>query len=167
MTVSQIIFGVLIVVVLVGVSGYYGWSNFTQLRALRNQSLPDEEMQWERRKAWRRLISCGLTFVLAVLFVGLLTVYEPEAQKLAEEREAFAQGQAPPFTDPEKNLIRAWLGLVIALLLVLLAVVVLAGTDLWATRRYALRQFRKLQEDRRAMIARQTTRMRQERNGHG
>jgi hypothetical protein len=50
---------------------------------------------------------------------------------------------------------------------VLFVVLVLAGIDVWATRRYAITQFRKIQTDRRAMIERQVIKMRQERNGHG
>jgi hypothetical protein len=53
----------------------------------------------------------------------------------------------------------------VALLVVLLAVVVLAALDLLAIRRWGLRQFRKLQADRRAMIERQASRLRQGRNG--
>ena len=43
---------------------------------------------------------------------------------------------------------------------------VLAALDLLAIRRWGLRQFRKLQADRRAMIERQAARLREGRNGH-
>jgi len=36
--------------------------------------------------------------------------------------------------------------------------------DLWSTRRYGFRQLRRRPADRRAMIERQATRLRQERN---
>lgn len=164
---SEIVFGSCLVVVLVTLSLLVGRRQILQLRKLRTQALPDEEMRWERRKAWRRLVSSALLFLLAALFVGLLVAYEPEAGRLADEREAFEQANAPPFTPEQRVFLRVWGGLVLAILLVLLAVVFLAGVDLWATRRYAFRQFRKLQADRRAMVERQAQRMRQERNGHG
>src|SRR5262245_15118436 len=122
-------------------------------------------MRWESRKAWRRLISSGLTFVMALLLGGLLAFYEADAKRLADERDGVEPGTE--LTADQKTFVRKWVGLVIALLVVLFTVVVLAGVDLWATRRYALGQYRKLQADRRAMIERQTSRMRQERNGLG
>lgn len=164
---SEIVFGSALVVFLLVVAVVLGWRQLGQLRRLRTQLLPDEEMQWEHRKAWRRLVSAGLLTVMAGLLAALLGFYEPAAGRLAEERAGFAEGEGPPMTDEQKTLVRVWIGLLIALLLVLLVVVGLAGVDLWATRRYGLRQFRKLQADRRAMIERQATRMRQERNGHG
>jgi hypothetical protein len=162
---SEIVFGTVLVVVLVLVSVVYGWRQLHQLRRLRASSLPDEEMRWESRKAWRRLVSSGLTFVMALLLAALLGFYESHAQRLADERDAVAPGTE--LTAEQKVFVRKWIGLLIALLAVLFTVVLLAGVDLWATRRYARRQFRKLQADRRAMIERQATRLRQERNGHG
>ena len=48
----------------------------------------------------------------------------------------------------------------------LLTVLALAAVDLFSTRSYARQAYRKLQADRRAMIERQVTRLRGERNGH-
>jgi hypothetical protein len=162
---SQIIFGSALVAALAVLSVVIGWRQVGALRRLRGQSLPDEEQRWERRKAYRRLVSSGLTMVMAVLLAVLLAFYEPAAQRLADERAAL--DPKPPFTQEETAFLRHWGGAWVALLLVLLAVVLLAAVDLWATRRYALRQYRKLQADRRAMIERQASRMRQERNGPG
>jgi hypothetical protein len=85
---------------------------------------------------------------------------------LAEQRDGLDADAAPEFTAEEKVFLRIWGGTWIALLLVLMLVLVLAAVDLLSTRRYALRQYRKLQEDRRAMVARQAKRMRRERNGY-
>ena len=161
---SEILFGSLLVAVLVLGSAYYGWKQLRQLRRLREQPPAEDEMRWEKRKAWRRLISSGLTFLMALLLGALLAFYENDAQRLADERDGVAPGTE--LTADQKDFVRKWVGLVIALLVLLFTVVMLAGADLWATRTYALRQFRKLQADRRAMIERQATRMRQERNGH-
>jgi hypothetical protein len=55
----------------------------------------------------------------------------------------------------------------IVLLVVLMAVVVLAGIDLWETRRRGLRERRKLLDDQRVMLRRQMTRWRRERDEPG
>jgi hypothetical protein len=164
----QIVFGTLLVAVLLFLSLFYAWRQVRALRALRQApELPPEEARYERTKAWRRLVSCGLTLALAALLAGLLTFLEDRAQELADRREAVAAGEEPPpLTPEERALARRWLWGWIVLLLVLLAVVLLAAVDLWATRRFGLRQYRKIQADRRAMIERQVSRLRGQRNGY-
>jgi hypothetical protein len=163
---SEIVFGSALAGGILALAVFIGWRQVVLLRKLRGQSLPEDEMRWESRKAWRRLVSAGLLLVIAALLGSLVGFYEPEAQRLADERAAVGS-DGPPMTEEQKTFVRLWGGLVIALLLVLLALVALAGVDLWATRLYGLRQFRKLQADRRAMIERQAMRLRQDRNGHG
>lgn len=167
MSVSQIVFGSLLVLVLVGLSLFYGARQLTQLRRLREQEMADDEQQYERAKAWRRLLSSGLIMLLAVLLVVLLVWYEPGAQRIADEFQDYDRESAPAFTPEQTTFLRVWTGIVVAFLLVLLAVVLLAGVDLWSTRRFALRQYKRLQADRRAMIQRQSTRLRQDRDGPG
>ena len=158
----------LIIVVLLVMSVYYARHQVAALRRVRESpELPDEEAHYQRRKAYRRLISCGLLLLLATLLTALLTVYELPTGELAEQRKDFTAETAPPFTPEQKAMLRYWGWMWIALLLVLSAVLVLAAVDLLSTRRYALRQFRKLQADRREMIERQAKRMRRDRNGHG
>ena len=74
---SEILFGSLLVVVLVAVAIVLGVRQVRQLRLLRTQTLPDEEMHWERRKAWRRLGSAGLLFVIASLLVAQFGILAP------------------------------------------------------------------------------------------
>jgi hypothetical protein len=164
----QILFGALLVAALLGVAGYYSWRQVQALRLLRQApNLPADEARYSRYQIARRLVGCILMVVLAGLLAGVMIYLEGPAQQLAEERgAAHAAGQDPDFTPEEKNFVRLWGGLWIAILLVLLAVVLLAGYELWAVRRYGLREHRKIQADRRAMIARQVARLRQERNGH-
>jgi H+/gluconate symporter-like permease len=158
---SQIVFGVVLVLALLAVAGFFGWRQLLTLRRLRaDPYLPDEERSYERSKAYRRLVSSVLMLVLAVLLGCLLAFYETPAQQIADE-------DPPAFTPEQKLFLRIWGGSWVAFLLILMVVVLLAAADLWATRRYALRQYRKLQEDRRAMIERQAGRIRQERNGAG
>jgi ABC-type Fe3+ transport system permease subunit len=163
---SEIVFGSLLVVVLLVLAVAYGRSQWQALRRLRDDSsLPDEELRYERRKAKRRLASCALLLVMAVLLGVLLAVFGEGAQSMADRFGQEGPVAAENLPAEDRLFLRRWGGTLIAFLLALLAVLVLAALDLMETRRYGLRQYRKLQAERRAMIQRQTTRLRQERDG--
>ena len=156
------VFGALLIVI------YVGWHQVLSLRRLRQTpNLSGEEQHYERRKAQGRLLSSGLLLVLAALLTTLLVFYELPAGEIAAQRAGLDKETAPPPTAEEAAFLRVWGWLWITFLLVLTAVLLLAAIDLLSTRQFGLRQFRKLQADRRAMIERQARRMRQERNGHG
>jgi hypothetical protein len=157
----QTVSGALLVVALLSVSVYYGFRQVRELRGLRRApESPDEEARYRRRRAWRRLVGCGLMLLLAGLLTGALVYLEPPAQDIVD-RDVPA-----PATPGELDFLRHYVGYWIVIMLVLMAVVFLAAFDLWATRRWGLRQHRQIQADRRAMIERQVSRLRQERNGH-
>ena len=158
---SQIVFGSVLVAVLLLLSVYYGRRQLVVLRRLRNEALPGEEARHERAKAVRRLVSCGILLLLGLLLAGALLWLEPETQRIIE---GFKGEADPEYSDAQKQLLRIWGGAWVAILVLLLIVVGLAAVDLWSTRGHALRQFRKLQADRRAMIQRQTGRLREERD---
>ena len=61
---------------------------------------------------------------------------------------------------------RLYGGSVIVLLLLVLALIGVAGYEIFAIRRYSVQQMRRIQDERRAMIASETARLRRERNGH-
>ena len=151
---SEIVYGSLLVAVLLLLSSYFGWRQWLVLRRLRATPLPGEEAQYERRMAYRRLVSCGLTLSLGLLLAGALSLYDP----------AFMKIHADELEPDQRQMLRVWGGSWVAILLLLLVVVGIAALDLWSTRRHALQQFRKLQADRRAMIQRQSTRLREERD---
>ena len=157
---SQIVFGSVLVGVLLLLSVYYGRRQFVALRRLRNETLPGEESRHERAKAVRRLVACGVQLILGLLLAGILLWLEPETQRIID---GFKGEADPEYTDAQKQLLRVWGGAWVAVLVLLVIVVGFAAVDLWSTRGHALRQFRKLQADRRAMIARQTGRLREER----
>ena len=166
----QIIFGAVLIAALLFLALYYGWRQVVVLRRLRyNPDVPcGDERRYERRQAVGRLVNSVLLLVLAALLAGVMSYLEAPTRQLADERGAvIANGQEPPELTPEqRRLVRVWGWWWVVFLLVLLAVLVLAALDLWAIRRYGLRQYRKLQADRRAMIERQAARLRQDRNGH-
>jgi hypothetical protein len=159
----QIVSHALLVAVVLGVA--LGFAR-GQLRALRRLAatpeLPDAERHRQRGQVWRRLAGAGLLFVLAGMLAWSLLFLEDPAQRLADLRDAGVE-----LNDEQRGFRRYYTVFWIAFLLILLVLLVLAGYEAWSVRRYALREHRKLQADRRAMIQRQVNRLRRERDGSG
>ncbi len=148
-------------VILATFTGVRQWSNLRDLRF--RDELSREELNYRRGQARRRLWSAGLLLLLAVLLATIQTVLEKRRQEVIAERAVQLQsGESVPTSEPHRQFIRIYVGAWIALLVVLLAVVLLVGFDVWAIRRYALNQYRRLQADRRAMLERQVNRLRRE-----
>lgn len=165
---TQIIFGAILVLVLLSVAILYGVRQVIALRRLRQpEEMPLEERTHQHSQARRRLVTSLLMLVLGVMLASALIFLENPAHQLAQLREALeTQGEAPPLTPEQKVFARGYLIFWILFLIVLMAVVFLAALDFWATRRYGLSQHRKIIADRRAMIEREVSRLRRERNGH-
>jgi MFS family permease len=159
----QIVSGALLVAVLLGVAVGFAWSQARALRRLTaTPELPDDERRRQRGQAWRRLAGAGLLFVLAGMLAWALLFLEDPAQHLADLRDGGVE-----LNDEQRDFGRRYGAFWIAFLLILLVLLVLAGYEAWSVRRYALREHRKLQADRRAMIQRQVNRLRRERDGSG
>jgi hypothetical protein len=153
--------------VLLGVAFVFGWQQYVALRGLRNRpELPLAERRQQRGQAYRRLLTCGLLALLALLLAGAQLFLEERVDNLIDEQRAQAQEQGgeQPFTPEQRNFARFYGVYWIGCLVVLMAVVGLAGIDLWETRRRGLRERRKLLDDQRVMLRRQITRLRQERD---
>ncbi len=166
---TQILFGAVLVVALLFVAVFYTVRQILSLRRLREA----EEMQLEERaylhsRARRRLVTSLLMFLLGGMLLVDLLFLEVPAQQLADhQRERIEQeGDAPPLNAEQRSFARVYGWFFISFLLVLMIVVFMAALDYWATRRYGLRQHRKIIDDRRAMLEREISRLRQERNGH-
>ena len=166
---TEIIFGAVLVLVLFLLAILYGVRQIVYLRRPgAPEAMPSEERTYLLGRARRRLVMSVLLLLLGVMLAGALAYLEVPAGRLADEREAQAQqGDRAPLSPEQLPLARWFAGYWIVFLLVLMAVVFMAGLDVWATRRYGIRQHRKLMADRRAMIEREVARYRQERNGHG
>lgn len=165
---TQIIFGAVLVLVLLFVAVLYGVRQVISLRRLRQaEELPPDESTHLRSQARRRLITSLLMLLLGVMLAGDLIFLEVPAQQLADQRAAMEREADPtPFSPAQRTFARFYAGFFVLFLLVLMAVVFLAALDFWATRRYGLRQHRKLIADRRDMLEREVARLRQERNGY-
>jgi hypothetical protein len=163
---GQIVFGTALVVVLVGLAIFYGQRQLATLRRLRERmETSSEEDVYLHQQARRRLVNSVLMMLLAIVLVVFLVCLEGPMQRLVEEREKVAEGERVPLTPEQKSFAYLYYGFLIAFMLVLFAIVVIAAMDAWATRRFAVKQYRKLMEDRRDMIERQAARLRHERNG--
>ncbi len=168
MGLQQIIFGIILVLVLLIVAILYIVRQVLALRRLRAvEEMSLEERAYLHGRAQRRLITSLLLFLLGVMLAGALIYLEAPAQRLADEQAAKEQqGDTTPLAPEMRKFAQLYAWFWILFLLILMAVVFLAALDYWSTRRYGLRQHRKIIDDRRAMIEREVSRLRQERNGH-
>src|SRR5262245_47736976 len=138
------------------------------LRGLRDSQEPREDRYYLRNQALRRLFGCGLMICVAVLVAGwfLLDLHELTTQLVREGEAAAAREEKPEMTPEQKRGYTAASLYVILTLVVFLLLLVTAAIDVLAIRRYSRRHFDKINADRRAMIERQASRMRTQRNGH-
>jgi hypothetical protein len=164
----QIIFGVALVLVLLSVAILYIVRQIVALRRLRaTEEMALEEREYLHGRARRRLVTSLLLFLLGIMLAGALVYLEAPAQRLAEEQAAKEQqGDKTPLAPEKREFAQFYAWFWILFLLILMAVVFLAALDYWTTRRYGIHQHRKIIDDRRAMIEREVSRLRQERNGH-
>ncbi len=155
-------------VVLIAVGAYYLRKAIRNLRQTTPEfeMLPDER-DYLRRQAWRRIINSGLMFLLAAMMIGAYASgLQQRADEIGRERERAAiDGVKPPLTEEQREFGRLFGGVWVSMLVLLGLIVMFAGIDLIATRRYALTQLRRIQTDRRAMLQRQLARWREERGG--
>jgi hypothetical protein len=163
-TLTQILFTSLLILVLVGLAAYYAWRQVQALRGLRHSdNLPPEDRRYVRNQAWRRLACSALMLLFAGLLAGSFFI-EFRAQDLVNLGDAAQARNERPDLDPEQQRFFNFYTLYwVTALLVLLGIMGTALYDLLAIRRFGQRHFRKLQADRRAMIERQAERLRQER----
>ncbi len=154
----QIVFGVGLVIVLLALAGFFAWRQWETLRRLHlSTDLPADERRYTRNQAWRRLVCCGLMVVMAAL-LAISFVLEGPASEVVRQKQPLNPEQQKFFN----FYARYWL----VTLLVLMGMIALAAADLFAIRRYGRRQYRQIQEDRRAMIKEELARLRSRRNGH-
>jgi hypothetical protein len=166
---TKLAFASLLVVLLVGLAGYYAWRQVQTLRGLRgSENLPPEDRRYVRNQAWRRLVGCLLMALFAALLAGWFFLgLDARANELAQMGEAArAQAERPDMSPEQQRSLYFCMLYLIAALLVLLGMVCTAGFEFWAIRRFSLRHRRQIQADCRAMIERQVALLRSQRNGH-
>jgi NADH:ubiquinone oxidoreductase subunit 3 (subunit A) len=162
---------VMIVAVLIGLAGYFGIQQWRTIRRLKqSENLHPEDRRYHRRHAGRVFICCVLMMMVAGMVGGWYVLgLERSAAELG--REASGEVESPDHALNPNQQRSLWFFTVywVMAILLLLAMVYVAFMDLWAVRRFGLRQIRQLQADRRAMLERQIELLRAERiesNGH-
>jgi len=151
---QEIIFGVLLVLVLLGMGAYYGYRQVQSLRTLGPDSdMPVADRSHFRRQALRRLVCSVLMFVFAGFLVGWFFL----------SRELAAVPPPDPDRPTEHPLVRTITFYWIAALFVLFGLLALAVFDLIATARHGFRSSRLLENERRAELEAEVARIRRER----
>jgi len=159
MNLSEYIFGVTLVLILLGSAGYFAWRQKRTLRSLADPNmLTPEDRLYVHKQVRRRMLSSVLMVALAGMLIGWFFIGR-ELNQPAPPRPV--EGQAKP--DASVHLITLY---VIVALLILFGIVILAITDLMATARFGLRHQRRLENERREMLETQAAILRQQRNGN-
>jgi hypothetical protein len=165
---NQIAFTSLLIVVLLALAGFTVWREWlTWRRSERKIDLSPEDRLYVRWQVRRRLACAALMVLLAGLLALSFILEGPANQLVAQGEAARARGEWAPLDPEQERFFHLWGGFWIVALLVLLAIIILAGLDFLAIRRYGQRHMRQIQADRRAMIENQIARVRSQRNGHG
>jgi hypothetical protein len=155
----------LLVLVTLGVAGYFAWQQVRMLRALPSRKdLAPVDRTYFHRQGWRRLVGCVLLLVVAIMLsswylFGIDAKFDELRDVLQAQRAAGEVGLHPEQEQAKRFFAYYW----IAVLLLLLTIVSLAGIDLNAIRRYAARHSRQIREDRRAMLERELANFRRDR----
>src|SRR5580700_527021 len=137
---------VILVAILLGVAGYFGWR---QVRALRGLLRPDElgsgDRRYLRAQAYRRLFCSFLMVVLAGMLSGWLLFLDGRYRELFPPKDGPAAVQMDPVEQEDFGRLFTVYWMVV--LLVILAMMALAIIDFVAIARYGLSQHRRLQAD--------------------
>jgi hypothetical protein len=165
---GQIVFGGLLVIILVALAGFYSWRQIRVLSGLGDaEDLSLEDRRYAHRQAWRRIACSVLMVVMAGLIAGHYSLEDRARQFIAEGEASRQRGEKRELSPEEQQFLRSYYTYWIITLVVLLAIIGLAGIDFLAIRRYGRRHYRQIQADRRAMIEDELARLRTQRNGRG
>jgi hypothetical protein len=157
----ELVAGTFLIVVLIGVVGYFSRQELRNLRRVRTDpAASPEEQQRARNRTWRRLALGALLLVLAVQLLG-------EFQLEIMRRQLMPEGEEPleTLSAEQRSFARMYTYYWIVFLLLLMAVLFIAGYDLWSLRRWSLAEHRRLNSDRREMIKEEVALYRRQRNG--
>jgi hypothetical protein len=168
---SEQLLAVVIVTVLVGLAGYFGWQQVRAIKRLRQtENLHPEDRRYHRLHAGRVFICCVLMIMVAGMVGGWYILgFEGSARDLGQQATDQPANSDHLLDAAQKRSLTFFTVYWVLAILLLLAMVYVAFLDLWAVRRFGLRHMRQLQADRRAMLERQIALLRAERaesNGH-
>jgi ABC-type Fe3+ transport system permease subunit len=160
-TISYVVFAAVLIVILLTFAAYSGWKQWQVLReANADSTLSPEDLKYFRRQAGRRLICACLMIALAGVLIGSF-FFEERARDVANRvQEARDRGEEASPEDRRFGDFYAtvWIGALLALL----GLILMAGMDYVAIRRYGRRHYQIIQAERRAMIQEELKRYRRE-----
>jgi hypothetical protein len=162
---DELIFGIVLVVILLGVSAYFSRQQWLTLKRLRTES-PEkiEDRHFLRAQAYRRLVCCGLMVLFAGLLVGSWFL-EPEYQRLIHDPRPTDE-PAPKLHPDDRFFLRFFTFYWVFALLVMVALFFVAFFDLRAILREGYRKHRQLREAQKAVLEEEVRQYRKEGNGH-
>jgi hypothetical protein len=157
-----------IVIVLIGLAGYFGWQQLRAIQRLKQtENLHPEDRHYHRLHAGRVFICCVLMIMVAGMVGGWYVLgLASNLGELGHQAAGQPVNSDQHLDAAQKRSLTFFTVYWILAILLLLAMVYVAFMDLWAIRRFGLRHMRQLQADRRAMLERQIALLRSERNGH-
>ena len=140
-------------------------SGVLQVRGLRRlaarKHVPSDELTYFRSRYRRRLLTGTILVVIGGLIAGsYLSGMERQADELkpepqpADVADAGPAAEKPEMTPEQKRFVRFWGAYWIIVVVLVFALLVLAVTDAWATRRYWLARLRQLREDHQTKLRR-------------
>lgn len=157
---------VLLILLLLGLAGYFAWRQFQTLYTLKTaRGLPADETHYARRQAFRRLFCSGLMVILAGFLFGWFFVESNYREMMRQVEARDVEDRAVGRTEEEKQFVREFWAYVAAGMLVLFILLLVAAVDAFAIARFGLEQHRKLQASHRAMLDDFTSQHRSQRNG--
>ncbi len=132
--------GGIIVVVLIAIALFFAWRQSGVMRALNYDTRlqPDQRLYF-LKQCYRRIFGSVLLLVLAGMMIGTLFLDIQPANQMDQQAAKRTLGYLSFYTS--------------GMLLVLLAILVLAIVDFWATTRYSLQQQKRLFQEHHDMLA--------------
>ena len=141
------VIGVLIAAVLVVVAVYFAWRQQTTLHEMGfNTGLTQDHRHYLLRQCQRRIFGSFLLVLLAAMMIGSLFLdFDPQQ---------IAANAGPPLERDAvvKQSVQFLSFYFISMLLVLMAILIVAVIDFWATARFSFRQQKQLLQEHQEML---------------
>ncbi len=126
--------------------------------------IPSDDRRYLTRQAYRRIIVGILLVGLAGMLAGTYFFdQEKRAEQLGDhKRELDENGNKLPLPKDDRDFLRFYSFYWMTVLILLFVIISLAMLDIWATRRYAWQQFRRIQAEHRTVLERDLALYRQQ-----
>lgn len=138
---------------------------FDNLKRLRRDAhVPSDDRKYLSNQAYRRIVTGCLLLGLAGMLSGAyFSGMERRAEKLGDaNRPLDEEGKKQQMAEEDKDFVRFYAIWWIGILILLFLVVSLAIVDIWATRRYAWAQLRRISTEHREVLERDLAMHRQQ-----